>query len=1329
MSEELDGFDSSMMDAEGVGETAATKGPTKSASAQAPMQAAQVIPAGSDNTVVLPSGQTIDSLDFDGRDLVIILADGTRIVVPDGAIIVPQLVVDGTPIPPANVAALLVGNEPEPEAGLTPSSGGNFATDPGAIQSAFDLGDLLPYTELPQTARVEEEIIPDLIDDEDPQIVIETPDNPVGVSNAIATVLEEGLPARANPSEPEGTNAAGNGETTSGTIVFSSPDGLSAILINGVEITSIGQTFVSPVGTLTITSINLATGEIGFSYTLQDNTLAEEFDGFFEATVIDTDGDRASATLQIRVVDDGPIASDDVGVDPVGNHEPITGNVLDNDVSGADDYPTEGGVTGFSNASGNANPGGTLQGEYGTLTLDADGTYSYVRDVNTPGGVEETFNYSIVDQDGSTSSAVLTIEIADGPTLITFIPETGEGTVVNEAGLPVRNDETAGTGEIADNDPANNSDPSETTSATVTFNSVDGLDNVSINGIPIDPNNLPQTIISDATGTLVITAFTYDPVSGDGSITYVYTLADNTGGDDTSVSFEISVTDLDGDTASDTLTITIVDDAPIALDDSGMAGTDENAPITVDVFANDTAGADGVALDQIAFVDGSLQGGGSVTYNGDGTFTYTPAPGEEGQVSFDYSITDGDGDVATATVTITLADDSEPTIDVEGDDDVNESGLPARAGEPEGSNAASDSEIASGSIAITTGGDTLGSLTVNGQDVTGGGTVVTAKGVLEISVVGGAYSYSYTLTDNTLSDPDSDTFALVVTDSDGDTASTSLVIAIVDDSPSAEDDAAGLTAGEYGPVGGSVLANDTQGADGATVTSYSGTGGSGSAGTVVQGTYGTLTIAADGTFSYMRDAGTPGGVIDTFNYVITDGDGDQANADLVISIADSPTTLDLPTQGEDGTIVDEAGLDGPFPGSAAATDGEFTSGSFTFTAPDGPAIVTINGIVITTVGQTVNGVFGTLTIDSVANGEIGYTYELTTNTNGDTTADAFSVVVTDQDGDFSTDILEIAIIDDVPAAKPDSDSVTEDGPTIASGNVITGVDIAIPDANATDGVADVQGADGAVVTGVVAGTSAGPVSGDVGGSVAGTYGSITILADGSYIYSLNNSDPLVQGLDADDTLTDVFTYTLTDGDGDTSTTTVTLTINGADDPVVMTGFSLQGAEQTVDEDDLPDGSSPDNSALTQSGTFGVTSVDGLATLSIDGTSIFGAGVTYPVTIVGDYGTLTIIGVSTTMDAQGDVVAATVSYEFVLSANTDDHLLSGEDKVTDSFAVVATDTDGSTDTNSLDIDIIDDVPSATANENSVGEGASVGGNVLSDDDGFGVDSPGADGYAS
>jgi len=51
-------------------------------------------------------------------------------------------------VPPLDLAARRIGNEPEPAAGAIRSSGGNFAVPVGSIQDAYAIGDLLPYTEL-----------------------------------------------------------------------------------------------------------------------------------------------------------------------------------------------------------------------------------------------------------------------------------------------------------------------------------------------------------------------------------------------------------------------------------------------------------------------------------------------------------------------------------------------------------------------------------------------------------------------------------------------------------------------------------------------------------------------------------------------------------------------------------------------------------------------------------------------------------------------------------------------------------------------------------------------------------------------------------------------------------------------------------------------------------------------------------------------------------------------------------------------------------------------------------------------------------------------------
>ncbi len=69
------------------------------------------------------------------------------------------------------------------------------------------------------------------------------------------------------------------------------------------------------------------------------------------------------------------------------------------------------------------------------------------------------------------------------------------------------------------------------------------------------------------------------------------------------------------------------------------------------------------------------------------------------------------------------------------------------------------------------------------------------------------------------------------------------------------------------------------------------------------------------------------------------------------------------------------------------------------------------------------------------------------------------------------------------------------------------------------------------VSGVVAGTAA-SASGSVGSSVIGTYGSISIAANGSYTYTVDNSNSSVQALRTTaNTLQDVFTYTMTDAAG------------------------------------------------------------------------------------------------------------------------------------------------------------------------------------------------------
>ncbi|MBK9427873.1 MAG: hypothetical protein IPN63_10960 [Gammaproteobacteria bacterium] len=81
--------------------------------------------------------------------------------------------------------------------------------------------------------------------------------------------------------------------------------------------------------------------------------------------------------------------------------------------------------------------GGTVTGLYGVLTVGTDGSYSYLRNAVTPGGVSDVFTYTLTDGDGDTSTATLTIGIGNAPPVISGLtPEASGGDVsVNETNL------------------------------------------------------------------------------------------------------------------------------------------------------------------------------------------------------------------------------------------------------------------------------------------------------------------------------------------------------------------------------------------------------------------------------------------------------------------------------------------------------------------------------------------------------------------------------------------------------------------------------------------------------------------------------------------------------------------------------------------------------------------------------------------------------------------------------------------------------------------------------------------------------------------------------
>lgn len=73
-----------------------------------------------------------------------------------------------------------------------------------------------------------------------------------------------------------------------------------------------------------------------------------------------------------------------------------------------------------------------------------------------------------------------------------------------------------------------------------------------------------------------------------------------------------------------------------------LTATENESATTVDVLANDLLSTvQGASTFTITDFDATTQAGGSVTYNGDGTFSYLPPLGYTGPDSFSYTVDDG----------------------------------------------------------------------------------------------------------------------------------------------------------------------------------------------------------------------------------------------------------------------------------------------------------------------------------------------------------------------------------------------------------------------------------------------------------------------------------------------------------------------------------------------------------------------------------------------------------------------------------------------------------------------------------------------------------------
>ena len=355
--------------------------------------------------------------------------------------------------------------------------------------------------------------------------------------------------------------------------------------------------------------------------------------------------------------------------------------------------------------------------------------------------------------------------------------------------------------------------------------------------------------------------------------TFVFTPNTDFVGDD---SFQYVITDANGQTSTATVSITVeaVNDAPVAIDDV-VAAQEDVLLENINVLDNDTD-SDGNPLTVTNAVSAA---GGVVTINADGTLSYQAPANFTGPDTINYTIDDGAGGTSTAVVNIDVA----PVADLAAADDFN---------------TGDEDTVISGSVADN---DT----TLSGGALTYAVESTVENGALTFNADG---SYEYTPNPN-FSGVDS--FTYVVTDADSGESSTqsvSLTMDAVADLTAGDDE---NTGDEDTVISGSVASNDTT-LSGGTLT-YA---------VEIDVENGALTFNADGSYEYTPNPNFSG--VDSFTYVVTDADSGESSTQSVSLTMDAVADL---TAGDDENTGDE---DTVISGSVADNDTTLSGGALTY---------------------------------------------------------------------------------------------------------------------------------------------------------------------------------------------------------------------------------------------------------------------------------------------------------------------------------------------------------------------------------------------------------------
>jgi VCBS repeat-containing protein len=885
---------------------------------------------------------------------------------------------------------------------------------------------------------------------------------------------------------------------------------------------TIGTAFVIPnVGSITINAngsysfapLTNYTGAIPvITYTVSDGTST----------------DTSTLTLSITAVNQPPVATDD-GPVAVTEDQDATGNVLTNDTDPENSTLT---VTEFTVAgvAGTFTAGTTATiPSVGTLVINSNGSYTF-----TP-----ALNYN-----GPVPSATYTV--SDGSLTDTGVLSFANVTAVNDA--PVDGDET------------------NTVTQNTTLTVADGAAGDLLNNT-VDPDGAPATVtgftVAGVAGTPTIgTAFTIPSV---GAITinangsYSFAPVTNFTGTIPVITYTVSDGTLT-DTSTLTLSLTAVNQPPVATDDGPVAVT-EDQDATGNVLTNDTDPENTtltVTEFTVAGVTGTFTAGqtatipnvGALVINSDGSFTFTPALNYVGPVpSATYTVSDG---TLTDTAVLSFANVTA----------VNDAPVDGDETNVVTQNQTLTVAVATGLLANTVDPDgaapTITGYTVAG--VTGTptiGTAFTIPSVGDITInADGSYSFApvtnftgtipvitYTVSDGTATDTSTLTLSL--------TAVNQPPVA-VDDGPIAVTEDQNATGNVItGPGADTDPENATLTVTEFTVAGITGTFTAGTTATIPN--VGTLVINADGSFTF-DPADNYNGPVPSATYTVSDG---TLTDTAVLSFANVTAVNDAPVDGDETNVVTQ---------NQTLTVADGAVGDLLNNATD------VDNTTLSITGYTVAGVTGTPTIgtaftipnvgDITINANGSYSFAPVTNFTG--TIPVITYAVSDGTAtDTSTLTLSLTAVNQPPVAVDDGPiAVTED--QNATGNVITGPSADTDPENTTLTVTEFT------VAGVTGTFTAGTTA------TIPNVGTLVINADGSYTFDPadNYNGPVPSA-----------TYTVSDG---TLTDTAILSFSNVtpvnDVPVVPneTGSTNQDVTLTVPPASglLANATDPDGDPLT-----------------------------------------------------------------------------------------------------------------------------------------------------